>query len=655
MFTLEFSANQLCEWYYGNFHGVFKTPDDSGDDSSNDEMGSCVISCLSSLDSRSLKRLPMTKQGSGILVEVDSRSKEAKSVHAVADEKDGKRLRTEANMQSAQEQIRLDAVARYQSGALNPTFSNSPAPGESRLAAFCAADYTDMAEDGDNVAPGVLGAADLCLTELTNIGNHDANAFSSDSEDLGKGLSERSDSDAENDTLNASGQEAVELAKVCIEFSTISAEDIWSLFVNSKLRGGMLARSLLIAAKAVQPIECTPWCGSTKLASKTSERKDQRSSFLMWANGEAFVLNWIRLEIYKIVTMKPHTYKHFTPTHLNAPKVGSQSGKLESEQASDDTMARIAHLVCTPESRLILNMLHDSKNRPIIDSKDLSPAALWHDLATMHINNQKWQIAQMNVLQLQEFDAATRKSVSKIDVTQAPVAGLSGECVRESFAKLKKWYGDLAAAAFGKTGVNSTGEDFYGKVWSSYVNGPYLHFPRKEVAMYVFKLWTETNNNDALPKYCIKELHAEAQVRLGVFAHDSKRGFTLPITPRHAQSASSSLLFSPGSHTTSTQSTLQESISSYISFAMKQKSEAPLTPQAAGVVLKPPHPDDAFARLLHQHGLLSVWDSSTSWVFVTLTLTLTFDVFFLRSSTHAFLKQQSIQASMLEQSKISAC
>jgi hypothetical protein len=133
--------------------------------------------------------------------------------------------------------------------------------------------------------------------------------------------------------------------------------------------------------------------------------------------------------------------------------------------------------------------------------------------------------------------------------------------------------------------------------------------------MYVFKLWTETNKDDALPKYCIKELHPEAQVRLGVFTDnckDARKPFTLPVTPR-----SSSFTFgSPsGSQTSTTTSTLQDSITSFISYKMRKEMQDDerhdLVP-----MLELPKPNAEFSELLKTHGLLSVWDSSTIWNFV---------------------------------------
>lgn len=591
------SPNAWLEWYYGNFHGVFKTPDDSGDDSSNDELlmpfepvvkRSFQIAGASEATFKKLcsKDDPHVGTGSSTSGDIDSHANIIK-----------KRFRQEENMKQReinQEKVRSEAAAKYHAGTFMPTFSTSPGPESGADAASAVI----QSHGFDDHAPTVQS-----LELNGDIGNEDDECSEQHSDDVSAVSSE-----SENGNTNQSAIEAHELArKAQIELSTISAESIWALFVNSKFRGGMLARTLFITAKAVQPIECTPWCGSTKLASKKKELADQRSSFLMWANSN-FVLDWIRLEMYKIVSMKPHTYKQFVATHANAPRQASSG--LQSEQASDDAMARIAHLACHSDSRVVLNMIFGAKDRHILDSKDLQPASLWQDLASVYVNNSNWQIQQMPVLQLEEYDTNTKLFVPKVDATKVPVVGLSGECVRESFTELKKWYSDVGRAVFGKTGVNATGEDFYGKTWTNYICGPYLYFPRKEVAMYVFKLWTETNNNESLPKYCIKELHPEAQIRLGVFKDDSKRGYMLPSTPRN--SGTSPLLFSPGSQTSATTSTLQDSITSYVSFKMKQE----LANETKAPMFTPPRPNVAFAALLKEHGLLSVWDSGAHWALV---------------------------------------
>ena len=630
------SAGSWLEWYYGNFHGVFKTPDDSGDESSNEDSAPSkrlrcpspitdevhleetdapfqlqppskpLASSIPRTTSDTFQNTQADVHASGVVDFIETKV-EAIAVHEdLRQRAENIRFRKEQNMKQREEEqecIRQDAAARWQSGSFCPTFGPSPPTGSVAAAAAVVNVLKEFSEVNTCDHHDQISDAQ-CMREDTDFAG-DLDHFSQLSSD--------------GETFNLSGIEAHDLSKVSIELSTMSAEDIWSLFINSKLRGGVLARTLFITAKAVEPTICIPWCGTTKLESKKKEIADQRSSFLMWANSAKYVLQWIQMEIYKIIMMKPQTYKNLNATHQYAPKFISSDAKsgptLQSVQASDDTMARVAHLACHPESRVTLNMIFGTKSIEQLDCHDLQPAALWQDLATYFVNSASWEVQQMPVLQLQSLASGDQnRFVSKIDVSKVPVIGVTGECVREVFTQLKKMFSDLGAAVFSsKTGVNAVGEDFYGKVWSNYINGPYLHFPRKEIAMYVFKLWNETNCTDGLPKYCIKELHPEAQIRLGVFKENTQRGFVLPVTPR---GSSASFVFgSPGSHTsttTTTAATIQESISSYISFKMKKEQENDAIKVPA---FEAPTPDSELSSLLCDYDLLSAWDSSVAFVF----------------------------------------
>ena len=186
-----------------------------------------------------------------------------------------------------------------------------------------------------------------------------------DDDDLHRFNGEFSDEE-ENLTTNESGIEALELQKAAntIELSDISAENIWAMFQNKTMKGGIMARSLFIPAKALEPKICEPWTGDKTLATRIREKGDQRSLFLAWASAPR-VIDWVRLEIFKIVLQKPQTYKTFNVTHANGPKVlRSVDGKdlLQALQASNTAMARVAHLACHPDSRIVLNMLFGSKN-----------------------------------------------------------------------------------------------------------------------------------------------------------------------------------------------------------------------------------------------------------------------------------------------------
>ena len=148
-----------------------------------------------------------------------------------------------------------------------------------------------------------------------------------------------------------------------LELSTMAAEDIWALFNDKKCRGGQIARSVFIEAKKLEPQLCDPWVGLKSLAKRKAELVDQRSSFMQWAKNDQRVLTWIRTEVYKIVLRKPTTYRGLEVTHAELP-ITNVAGTsvidgltLEVLQATDDVMARVAHLPCTPEGRLALNLI----------------------------------------------------------------------------------------------------------------------------------------------------------------------------------------------------------------------------------------------------------------------------------------------------------
>jgi hypothetical protein len=192
-------------------------------------------------------------------------------------------------------------------------------------------------------------------------------------------------SDEQNPILNASGLEALEMQKAAltIELSDISAEEIWKILINTTLKGGYIARSLFIAGKALEPKICDPWIGDKQLnKGRKAELADQRHLFLSWASSPA-VLEWIRLEIFKIVLCKPQTYKNFNVTHKKGPRaLVAADGKdmLQATQASDSVMARVAHLACDPNSRVVLNALMGTKSRAGLEA-DMVPSCLWDDLA----------------------------------------------------------------------------------------------------------------------------------------------------------------------------------------------------------------------------------------------------------------------------------
>jgi hypothetical protein len=491
-----------------------------------------------------------------------------------------KQNRMQANLklrEDEKEQNRQESAKKYQSGEL--TFVPGPSPGHSPVRSPAHSPVQSPPVGHDNFHD------DYDFT--VHQGRQSDESDRSD-EDLALGDGNSSDSD--NVTLNESGLEAIEISKSkrTIELSTLSAEEIWTMFNDKSIKGGSMARTLFISGKALESKICEPWVGDKKLGSRIKEKADQRSSFLMWASSER-VLQWIRLEIYKIILSKPQTYKTFTVTHAKAPLLFvSNDGKsaLEASQASDHTMARVAHLACSADSRVVLNMLFGSKAIEQLDAPDLRPDALWQDLATVYVNNRGWDVHQIRVLQLDKVTNVGGSSVtsSSIDIQQVPIIGVTAECVRLVFNEVKKIWTDLGNAVFGRTGCNMpVGEDLYGKVWTNFIHGKMIFFARPEVAMYVFKLWAESDQAGMLPKYCKKELRPEAQVRMGV-NFGSHQKFTLPVTPKGSSSQSQGFT-SPQTPSTSSGDPMQ-TIASYLVTRMQREDEKMQRDEESSAVAK---------------------------------------------------------------------
>lgn len=351
-----------------------------------------------------------------------------------------------------------------------------------------------------------------------------------------------SDAD-EVDFRNESALDAEIDQRLPVELSSMSAVEVWDvLFMNKKLKGGYLARSLFLAGKEVDSKICDPWIGSKTLCQRKQELSDQRKLFLQWAS-DICVLRWIRNSIFSIILAKPMTYKLLDVHHAEFPR--KQSDDMAKDkgftltvlEATDDTMARIAHLACESECRTALHMIHDSKFREHVENKDLQITALWQDLADQFVNNVNWETTDLQVAQLDYMKMlpdGSQQMAKRVDASVAPYPGVTGDFVRETFLALKGMFKKVADACLGVTGCNTTGEELYGQVWKNYIKGKFIHFPRPEIAMYLFKLWNEC---PSLPKYCTKELKPEAACRVGVGANDTL--FSFPVTPHGLMSPSS--------------------------------------------------------------------------------------------------------------------
>jgi hypothetical protein len=191
----------------------------------------------------------------------------------------------------------------------------------------------------------------------------------------------------------------------------------------------------------------------------------------------------------------------------------------------------------------------------------------------VYVNNPKWEIRQIDVLQLQQVTKEHDVNVisSLIDISQVPVIGVTADCVRLVFTDVKAMWTDLASRVFGKTGCNSVGEELYSKVWQNFIKGKYLFFARPEVAMYVFKLWHEHHQCGGLPKYCNKELSPDSQVRIGVgqLGLSAKEKFVLPTTPR-GSSGSQFTSPTPVTSSSSGPASSMEVVSSYLALQIQK-------------------------------------------------------------------------------------
>ena len=416
-------------------------------------------------------------------------------------------------------------------------------------------------------APGVV-QEEVQWWQDPNYGRFDSAANGGNGMDADNdGLLEDDLSSEDCVVLNESRAEHEEGQVKHIELSKFTPEQIWALFLDTKRRGGQLARSILILAKQVEPKTCTPWIGGSQMEKKKREASDQHSLFMTWAS-ELRVLEWLRLQIYIKITESPRSYKTINAQHAGvkqqelASTVTGGTG-LASKEATDNTMARIAHLAVQGDSRVILNCVfgRDRSERDFQDATDLQPEALWTTLATHFVNNSDWDIASINCLETPD-----------IDVTIAPTPGITGEVCKNVFMDVKKQFTDLSNAVHAPTGCNSTGEEKYSTVWKHFINGQLLSFRNTKVTMYVFKLW---DLHATLPKYCTKDLHPDAKVRQGI-QHGGQqatpmRTVTTPRTPAADKAPHTSSSFSSPASLAQTAlfTSSMESVTQYCNSQMK--------------------------------------------------------------------------------------
>ncbi len=566
-----------------------------------------------------------------------------------------KRKRKESNMQNRsdeQERIRLESVAKYQRGDL--TFVAEPSPDHGPAASHIFKDSydevderVDVSSEADDERPAEKSHNELPIS-FSGLDNRNVPSEQQQEHQNEENCSESSDHEQlalllsdEDEPLfrNESQMEAMELNTKKFELSTMSSAEIWDLlFMDTKIRGGTIGRTVLIKAKTLEPSVCHPWSGSKSFCTRKEEKKDQRQSFIQWADDRR-VLKWLQKEIYFMVISKPRSYKCLVVTHADFPDTLVRAGlnnslTLNALEATDDVMARVAHLACCSESRACLNQIFGPKNhRESINDQDLFNDQMWSDLAAQFVNNPNWDFSHINVPQLEYKKISldgTEQTLSKIDATKCQRPGITGEICKDVFKSIQSDYHKLCTSTKSRTGCNGHPQ-MYSIVWNQYINGPTArnYFPRPAVTMYVFTLWNTAENNGSLPKYCLKTLSPEAAVRAGCSDSASTAATTplaLNITPRTPKGSGSgsgqSSLMSPNSAVGSVPSV--DGLVSYLKTQSDRRlsiAEETLRLSIAEEALRrsdgdkmqkvvappPPEPDTDLVELIAKHNLEAYW------------------------------------------------
>jgi hypothetical protein len=94
----------------------------------------------------------------------------------------------------------------------------------------------------------------------------------------------------------------------------------WDVFLNGKLGGGFLARSLFCSAHADATLpSAKKWNGPTSMTQKKVALADMRQSFLDWTE-DAVIHEWVRTKLFHIVCTNPKTYGKLKVTQVFAKK-----------------------------------------------------------------------------------------------------------------------------------------------------------------------------------------------------------------------------------------------------------------------------------------------------------------------------------------------
>jgi hypothetical protein len=90
----------------------------------------------------------------------------------------------------------------------------------------------------------------------------------------------------------------------------------WNVFLNGKLGGGFLARSLFCMATTDATLQSSKkWNGPTSMTQKKVELAEMRQAFLDWTD-DATIHEWVRAKLFHIVCTNPKTYGKLKVTRL---------------------------------------------------------------------------------------------------------------------------------------------------------------------------------------------------------------------------------------------------------------------------------------------------------------------------------------------------
>jgi hypothetical protein len=320
-------------------------------------------------------------------------------------------------------------------------------------------------------------------------------------------------SDEGGDDLKDGGNESGMLANelmgrvTCLDVAKLTANEIWDQILSVReLRGGMLLRSILIAAASDQ--QCLPlWPHGTAQEKRVNEKKLQGIDFVKHFSPPK-KLDWLRVKLFSVVSGNRNTYQKLRVTYNGCTSLtlSSASNGIELTTA---LRCRIACLALDADCVQLLLVIFGSKSDSLEkqDNRQLKEPSLWQQLAKDYVNNKLWQPYWNTADCIPECYG--------IDTSVAPPSpGLDHTIVQDVFLDCRSDWTRLKTRVFGVSGCNSTGNQLLKSVWSSYVNFKKGHFIHKEVAMFVFASWLSVGKD--LPELCNRMLPARQQLVIGV-------------------------------------------------------------------------------------------------------------------------------------------